>query len=418
VGLPPPMPPPSPTPPPLNEAFTEEFTAAAASPRSFTCKSRKDDYPMSKQGVPMQYVHVPKAAGSSIQMLLAYYVAIPQDLFFIVGEVEDYPHVPPGTMFAGHNPIVNSPDSKFKAKRDFFWSNPFFMSTMRDPLPRIVSLYDYHALFNMSMCEGELDEDGYYPRVGYLDIWWPGPSVAICAMDEQFHKDEMDALASGVCETCLMDHFFKARHPYVMQLVRENQYNWFIPRDDFNKQFPTSAESALACAMANALRTDAIINADRFDDTIMPVLKYHAPHLPIEMIEEQMGDITQSNVHTDARPPQVLSPESISEIERMPSFIIDQRFYVFAEKITQAREANMYACLNGDKECSDTCDGVLTEDEYLMIKNADCGEHNDLPITGSYDYVVPTADVLPSPYPYPEPGAVPGSPGVPPVKAN
>merc|ERR1712094_33320 len=79
----------------------------------------------------------------------------------------------------------------------------------------------------------------------------------------------------------------------------------------------------------------------------------------------------------------VPSPESIAEIERMPSFIIDQRFYVFAEKITQAREANMYACLNGDKECSDTCDGVLTEDEYLMIKNADCGEHNDLPITGA-----------------------------------
>jgi hypothetical protein len=278
-------------------------------------------------------------------MLLAYYVAIPQDIFLIVGEVEDYPKTPPGTIFVGHTPIVNSPATAIDAKRDFYDRNPFFMSTLRDPLERIVSLYDYHALFNMSMCEGELDEDGYYPRIGFLDIWWPGPSLSICSMDAQFKKDEADAVASGVTETGLMDHFFKARHPYVMQLVRETQYNWFIPRDDPGRTYPTTTEATLACAMKNALRTDVLINSERFDNTILPALRYHAPWLDLDA--EEVGLTTKSNVVAGMRGPQQLSPESIAAIQRTPTFLADQRFYEFADKVARARELNRVACLGG-----------------------------------------------------------------------
>ena len=38
----------------------------------------------------------------------------------------------------------------------------------------------------------------------------------------------------------------------------------------------------------------------------------------------------------------------------------------------------MFACLNSNftsPDCKDTCDDVITEDEYLMIANANCAEH-------------------------------------------
>ena len=379
VGLPPPLPPPPPSPPPLNEAFTEVLTTAAKATRSFSCRSRMEDKPMSIDGVPTQYVHVPKAAGSSIQMLLLYYVAIPQDVFFVVGEVTDYPESPPGTIFVGHTPIANDPTSKIQAKRDFVARNPFYMSTFRDPLDRLISLYDYRALFNMSMCTGDLDEDGYYPRIGFLDIWFPGPSLTQCMMIEQFKKDERDAIASGVPETGLMDHFFKKRHPHVISMVTETQYNWFIPRDDPGHTYPTTSDAALACSMANVLRTDVLINADRFDETVLANLQYHAPYLGVDPNGQSGSDIMEamsSNLH-GSRAPQVVSPEVRLAIKRLPSAILDQRFYEFAEKLAVAREANMFACLNSNftsPDCKDTCDDVLTEDEYLMIANSKCGE--------------------------------------------
>ena len=402
------------------------FTEATASDRAFSCASRAKDKPFTKVGVPSQYVHVPKAAGSSIQMLLAYYIAIPQDIFFIVGEVQDYPVNPPGTMFAGHSPIVNSPDSKYQAKRDFYARNPLFMSTIREPMSRMISLYDYRALFNMSMCEGPLDEDGYYSRTGFLDIVFPGPSKSMCEAVAQFKLDEADAIASGVSETGLMDHFYKKRHPLVLQMAKETLYSWFVPRDDPERTYPSTTESALACAMSNALRTDILINSERYDETVLASLKYHAPYLQFDVatIQEEAG---RENIVQGQRTAQILSPETIAEIQRLPTFVQDTRFYLFADKVAMAREANLMACMKqlnetdlrlmtggtiphypGHHECQETCEDVLTEDEWLMIKNADCGKApEEYPVFPGSPAGIP-------PY-QPDNGANPGHPEIPPV---
>ena len=166
--MPPPLSPPPPSPPPLNEKFTVSFTAAATSRRGFSCASRAADRPFADDGVPTQYVHVPKAAGSTLQMLLAYYVAFPRSLLYIKGEVEDHPRTPAGTIFVGHAPIVNDPNSQYAAKRAFYARNPFFISSVREPMARMLSLYDYRAHFNLSVCTGELDEDGYYRKETFL----------------------------------------------------------------------------------------------------------------------------------------------------------------------------------------------------------------------------------------------------------
>ena len=40
-----------------------------------------------------------------------------EPIYDIVGEVEDYPKTPPGTIFVGHTPIVNSPATAIDRRR-------------------------------------------------------------------------------------------------------------------------------------------------------------------------------------------------------------------------------------------------------------------------------------------------------------
>ena len=431
--MPPPLSPPPPSPPPLNEKFTVSFTAAATSRRGFSCASRAADRPFADDGVPTQYVHVPKAAGSSLQMLLAYYVAFPQSILYIKGEVEDHPRTPAGTIFVGHAPIVNDPNSLYAAKRAFYARNPFFISSVREPMSRMLSLYDYRAHFNLSVCTGELDDEGYYRRETFLK----GANAQIidfasCITTAQFQKDEAAAIAAGVPETGLMEHFYRKKHPYVMQMTQENQYSWFIPRDDFRRDHPTVNENSLACAMANALRVDVVVETTRYQETLLPALKYHAPYLwandsamiaEVQFGESEMAHQNAAGCDIDGncakkREKQVLSPETLEEIRRTPTFIHDERFYKFVDKVSRAREANMFACLRAanetdlriltnatgqpgsnelpahNTECRQVCEDVLTEDEWLMIRNADCSQAESGYEAPADGFPVPTKDEL------------------------
>ena len=80
--------------------------------------------------------------------------------------------------------------------------------------------------------------------------------------------------------------------------------------------------------MANVLRTDVLINADRFDETVLANLQYHAPYLGVDPNGQSGSDIMKamsSNLH-GSRAPQVVSPEVRLAIKRLPSAILDQRF--------------------------------------------------------------------------------------------
>jgi hypothetical protein len=106
-----------------------------------------------------------------------------------------------------------------------------------------------------------------------------------------------------------------------------------------------------------------------------------------------MNEGMRENIVAGSRGSQILTPETIAEIQRLPTFVQDTRFYLFADKVAIAREANLMACMKllnetdlrlltggntphypGHHECQETCDDVLTEDEWLLIKNADCGK--------------------------------------------
>ena len=203
--------------------------------------------------------------------------------------------------------------------------------------------------------------------------------------------------------------------------------SWFIPRDDPGRTYPSTTESAVACAMSNALRTDVLVNSERYDSTVLASLKYHAPYLKFDP-EEALKDTT-SNIVAGMRKTQVLSAEVDAEIRALPTFVQDTRFYLFADKVALAREANLFACMKllnetdvrvlaggpiphypGHNECQETCDDVLTEDEWLMIKMADCGKAPE-----EYPVFPGSPAGIPAFQPPYDPGANPGFPEIPPV---
>ena len=283
------------------------------------------------------------------------------------------------------------------------------------------------------MCSGELDDEGYYRRETFLK----GANAQIidfasCQTTAQFQRDEAAAIAAGVPEAGLMEHFYRKKHPYVMQMTQENQYSWFIPRDDFRRDHPTVNENSLACAMANALRVDVVVETTRYQETLLPALKYHAPYLwandSAMIAEVQFGESEMAHQNAAGcdgeghcatkRAKQVLSPETLEEIRRTPTFVHDERFYKFVDKVSRAREANMFACLRAanetdlriltnatgqpgsnelpahNTECRQVCEDVLTEDEWLMIRNADCSQAESGYEAPADGFPVPTKDEL------------------------
>lgn len=329
-------------------------------------------------------------------MLLAYQVAIRENVAFTIDDIADYPSIPAGSIMAGNSPIAFSPNSKIAAKRTFTAGNPFIMATFRDPLERLMSLFDFKSDFNISKeCSGSVDEEGYHTVVGWLNMTFPGPSLSMCALMRQYQEDQANVLKSGVKPTELLEHFIKKRHPQIMSMLKETQLSWFISRDEVQYTFPVENELSLACAMKSALRTDVLINAERLTDSVIPYLAYHAPeinNLDKEYLEKSMKEDANKEKN---RGKQQLSPETLAFIRRQTSFILDSRFYAFADKISKAREKNMFACLISQTDgnifetnmkntkstggtCSDVCPNVLTEDEWLMIQNAQC-EMTDTP---------------------------------------
>jgi hypothetical protein len=345
---------------------------------------------------------MPKAADSTMERLLVDQIAVPQHIAYVKGNVEEYPFVPAGTLFLGLQPIVTS-DSPRKEQRDWVEGQasgkPFYVSAIRDPLARVASLYDYKALFNMSDCDTTpVGADGYHYRTSVDGTGTLEPFVSHedCLLMARLQKDEADAQRLGVAPSGLLDHFWRKRHPLVRKLVlKEAQHHSMIPSSDAST-IPTTSEVALGCAMANIMKVDMLIDIDRFDQTVLPTLKYHAPHMwafeqNVSAVAEHLRNLQGSTGNSTLRPPQVLSPDTVEEIRRLPIMMHELRFYNFASKIARARERNMFACLeermniehlkilasgeipDHNGECRDTCGGdIITQDEWMMMNHADC----------------------------------------------
>ena len=112
--------------------------------------------------------------------------------------------------------------------------------------------------------------------------------------------------------------------------------------------------------MKNVLMTDIVLDADRFDTTVLPSLKYHAPYLNWNVSDVLIDVKKTESVVEGARASQVLSADTIAEIQRLPSFVQDRRFYNFANKIALARERNVFACLLEEVAAKEGADDAQT----------------------------------------------------------
>jgi len=380
---PPPPAPPS-SPPPLKREKIMRLGEVSHS-RDISCRSRSDDGPLQRGGVPTQYVHVPKAAGSAVQVLLRRIAKRSGVDYSDTTEPMGTSKAPvnkTGTVYGGHQPIVTG---------NFLDYNPMYITTMREPLAQLISIYDYTAGVNISEdCAGPLDNEGRHividgqgPR--------PGPTELFCKRHYDLVAKERRAAKEGIKPDDFFNYFYWKHNKDVRDMVNANQMQFMVPRMD-RVYSPSFNEASLGCAMKMILEMDIVTIAERID-SMEDQLAYHLhpayngrEDLELKFHENEMSD----------RPKQVLSPETVAAVKGSASFIMDERLYAFADRVAKARGDNALACnlyrlqagrqrildntdwtgvqYSANANCTSMCEDVLTENEANIIANAVCVE--------------------------------------------
>ena len=308
----------------------------------FDCASRVKDKPFRKGGAPVQYIHVPKAGGTTIQALLeAMGHTLGCDINYknSNGKCKAIWGSFGAGVYMGHRPLgwcfAESP------------ARPLYIVSLREPIARIVSLYDYMATFtgkgggrafqdsvqHMRVAEREMEGRGI-PRTGFLEHLLVGGQMRGLLKDLQ-----MSWLLPGQCSS---------------------------PRDD--------PRSRLATALTNLLRCDVVVDSDQLSSQLLPQLWYHAPQT------QYLRLITHANAAH--RPKQVLSNATITKIlearrvDEVDGVDGDLILYDFARRVARAREDRARACWDAEGgsgrngvDCSALCAINVTATELELIRN-------------------------------------------------
>lgn len=322
----------------------------ATLPFVFDCGSRVLDKPFLSGGASVQYIHVPKAAGSSMQHMLS---RLSGTLRMHIHQVDGMCGDPPsngktlelGHIYQGHRPI-----GWCTAKAD---RQPLYIAILRDPLSRLLSLYDYR-------------------------VTHPGGPAWAERMRNKLIAQERRLQQAGINQSRALEQLIQEDMQVAKDFVASGQIGYFLPdrcladmpstrrgasKDDERVAlYADNARLALSVALKNMIRCDVVGTVDTINTDLEPQLLYHAPHL-----EGKGLFLRRDNV--DAREPQVLSDAVartfLDVLGGFGGFDLDSRLYDFAKRVAKSRTLHAHHARQDDAHC--VINVTQTELELLRL---------------------------------------------------
>lgn len=300
-------------------------------------------------------MHVPKAAGSTIQVMLrtsrcyalllylrtddAEHLALSVPCAGTSAQTTGLPvntgqfQVPSqrptplqkGEVYIGHRPIGWYATG---------WSErePVYAVSLRSPLSRVSSMYDQKATFSRPL---------------------PLPEQTVAIQDA-----EATLAAEGVPPDRYLDTLLTRNSSVGWNVVDGmSQVSLLLP--DLGEGCGNNEDTKMAIALRNLLRCDVVGIVEQFDGFALQA-RSQMPHACLP-------DVPVANVHK--RKQQVLSPQVVDRIMEHPKVQLDAKLYSFATRLQAVlTKAAMGRCtgLQGDV---DRCSIELNDYEYSLLAN-------------------------------------------------
>eukprot|EP00634_Sargassococcus_sp_CCMP2135_P010879 CAMPEP_0198660346 /NCGR_PEP_ID=MMETSP1467-20131203/36392_1 /TAXON_ID=1462469 /ORGANISM="unid. sp., Strain CCMP2135" /LENGTH=334 /DNA_ID=CAMNT_0044396749 /DNA_START=98 /DNA_END=1102 /DNA_ORIENTATION=+ len=281
--------------------------------------------------VPVQYIHVPKAGGTTIQyslgkMLKKVLSVRPERHNGDPAHCHNLKPLEAGKVYEGHAPI-----GYFST--NYYAASPIYIVCNREPLSLMASLFDFRNTFT-----------GQTGNTGFLELV------------KQTQNATKRLAAEGKDPTSFLDHLVRSGDEHIPDFTR-----FFVP---CGCAFSDSS-NLTASAMHNVLRIDVVAVLEDFG-SLIPQLEYHLPWLkPFDMLNP-------ANVHSDRSQRQVLSEEAIATLQGEPLFVSQSKIYALSRDVAEARARFAERCMS-DRGC----DGVagdqvpvkLSQEAYDLLKS-------------------------------------------------
>ena len=305
----------------------KESTIDAGMPKQCWKNSRRKNKPGLNPGFPIQYIHVPKAGGTTIQeSILPWANKRGYHVYLHNGDhdgVWKCPGIIDRGVLMGHRGFGFCDRMQ---KR--YGQNALFLVALREPVSRFRSLFDYF-----------MDND--YPQFAEYHAMWKGKDLSQLIMD---------AYATLKLKLPIKDP--RMRGPIRFMELARQQTNFMCGWDCVSLKSNLTMSEKLDRALDNLMRTDVVVVMEKLDDLI-DQLRYHTYLVPTEIKRFPMENTAKGKKS-------ILTKEAADIVAEWSKR--DIVLYEMAKKRHESLTNHARKCLEGGK-LSPKSDHVVGDDD-------------------------------------------------------
>ena len=319
-------------------------TASAYVQLTFNCASRAAERPWTPQGPPIQFVHIPKAGGTSLNDLFGYgkprvdMQGVKVRLHNFPGALSEHQPLQNGTVHLGHQPVGWGASSA-QAK-------PLYIVVLREPLGRAISLYDHMATSAYRKTRSVRMQQ-VYDRMKHLQT-----------------RAEPAARKAGVPSTHTFEWLLARNDPVARHIAfNDSQLDYLVPAPH-NRPCTTDLMASVRVAAHVLLRADVVAVTEEAR-LLEPQLQLHAPTL-----FGQNSKIPHSNSRVLSRLPQELRNATAQKLRAEPLFQAQALIHDLAQRLARARAMHAQRCLaasEGGEPCAMDCSAHISVEQAGLL---------------------------------------------------